>query len=154
MVDSFPTTIHNRKQRPLSYKTAVYTCFYTLDFSFNPIRWSFSSLRLKIAARIASDIYILLCHTLKIALGTAAKGEKFAVAIATLNPEFCIPTSMATAFCLAKSMPSRRGRLKSKATGRIPLNKFARQPLGYLLHVRPSRQWQSAVLSQSFLTPC
>lgn len=62
MVDSFPTTIHNRKQRPLSYKTAVYTCFYTLDFSFNPIRWSFSSLRLKIAARIASDIYIVVPH--------------------------------------------------------------------------------------------
>ncbi|KPC99279.1 hypothetical protein LR69_02548 [Geobacillus sp. BCO2] len=91
MIDSFPTTIQNRKQRPLSYETAVYTCFYTLDFSFNPIRWSFSSLRLKIAARIDPD---MLCHTLKMALGTAAKGEKLAVAIATPNPEFCIPTSI------------------------------------------------------------
>ncbi|CAM3975416.1 hypothetical protein TGS27_1583 [Geobacillus stearothermophilus] len=36
----------------------------------------------------------MLCHTLKMALGTAAKGEKLAVAIATPNPEFCIPTSI------------------------------------------------------------
>lgn len=33
----------------------------------------------------------MLCQTLKMALGTAAKGEKWAVAMATPKPEFCIP---------------------------------------------------------------
>lgn len=54
----------------------------------------------------------MLCQTLKMALGTAAKGEKWAVAMATPKPEFCIPTSIATAFCLAKSIPHKRAKKK------------------------------------------
>src|SRR5690606_4778329 len=36
----------------------------------------------------------MLCHTLKMALGTAAKGEKCAAARAAPKPEFCMPTSI------------------------------------------------------------
>ncbi|MNP64312.1 hypothetical protein D3C76_1597960 [compost metagenome] len=37
----------------------------------------------------------ILCQTLNNALGTAANGEKCALAKAAPNPEFCIPTSSA-----------------------------------------------------------
>ena len=46
-------------------------------------------------ANIGPDI---LCHTLKIALGTAANGEKCATAKEAPKPEFCMPTSIAIAF--------------------------------------------------------
>ena len=41
----------------------------------------------------------ILCHTLKIALGTAASGEKYAEASAAPKPEVCMPTSIASVFC-------------------------------------------------------
>ncbi|MNT74041.1 hypothetical protein D3C72_2128130 [compost metagenome] len=37
----------------------------------------------------------ILCQTLNSALGTAARGEKCALARAAPSPEFCMPTSMA-----------------------------------------------------------
>src|SRR5690606_36450454 len=47
--------------------------------------------RWKIVAAIGP---LMLCQTLKMALGTAASGEKWAVAKATPRPEFCMPTSI------------------------------------------------------------
>ena len=49
-----------------------------------------------------------LCHTEKMAPGTVAIGNmaKWVAASEVASPEFCIPTSMAIAVRLGKSMPS------------------------------------------------
>lgn len=57
----------------------------------------------KMVANIGPDI---LCQTLKMALGTAANGEKCATAKDAPRPEFCMPTSMAIAFFFAKFIPN------------------------------------------------
>lgn len=44
---------------------------------------------------MASSAPEMLCQTLNRALGTAASGEKCAVARAAPSPEFCMPTSSA-----------------------------------------------------------
>ncbi len=57
----------------------------------NNIIFQFSSLNLHQPANIEPD---RLCQILKIAPGKAAAAEKYFTANATLNPEFCIPTSI------------------------------------------------------------
>ena len=57
------------------------------------MRSFFSLIRRKYVDNNAPEI---LCQTLKSALGTAASGEKWALAKAAPNPEFCMPTSRAS----------------------------------------------------------
>ena len=45
--------------------------------------------------QVESNAPEMLCHTLNSALGTAARGEKCALANAAPSPEFCMPTSSA-----------------------------------------------------------
>ena len=64
----------------------------------------------------------MLCHTLKIAPGIAAAAPKCSMAREAASPEFCIPTSIATALALAISIRSALERAN---------------PIAY-----PSRLWQ------------
>ena len=46
--------------------------------------------------QVDSNAPEILCQTLNSALGTAANGEKCALARAAPSPEFCMPTSSAS----------------------------------------------------------
>ncbi|MNH47813.1 hypothetical protein D3C79_1112460 [compost metagenome] len=50
----------------------------------------------------------MLCQTLNNALGTAASGEKCALANAAPKPEFCMPTSRARDLRWARGSLNRR----------------------------------------------
>jgi len=57
---------------------------------------------------VESNAPEMLCQTLNNALGTAASGEKCALAKAAPNPEFCMPTSSASDLRCASGNLNRR----------------------------------------------
>src|SRR5690606_5470172 len=68
-----------------------------------PIQTCIQGRRANQLARMAPE---MLCQTLNIALGTAANGEKCALAKAAPRPLFCMPTSMLMAFRFAMDRPN------------------------------------------------